>query len=82
VYRRQVCGHVHHAEGRTIQGVEYCNDGDWVESCTALVEHHDGRLEILYWTEEMRARGVEAPDLASDREREPAAPVATPVPAE
>jgi UDP-2,3-diacylglucosamine pyrophosphatase LpxH len=42
-----VCGHIHHAEIRTIDGVLYCNDGDWVESLTALVEHHDGRLEIL-----------------------------------
>ena len=42
-----VCGHIHHAEMREIEGVLYCNDGDWVESLTALVEHHDGRLEIL-----------------------------------
>lgn len=44
-----ICGHIHHADMRTIQGVLYCNDGDWMESCTALVEHHDGRLEILNW---------------------------------
>lgn len=42
-----VCGHIHHAEMREIDGVLYCNDGDWVESLTALVEHHDGRLEII-----------------------------------
>ncbi len=42
-----VCGHIHHAEMRVIDGVLYCNDGDWVESLTALVEHHDGRLQIL-----------------------------------
>jgi UDP-2,3-diacylglucosamine pyrophosphatase LpxH len=42
-----VCGHIHHAEMRMIDGVLYCNDGDWVESLTALVEHHDGRLEII-----------------------------------
>jgi UDP-2,3-diacylglucosamine pyrophosphatase LpxH len=42
-----VCGHIHHAEMRDIDGVLYCNDGDWVESLTALVEHHDGRLEIV-----------------------------------
>jgi len=42
-----VCGHIHHAEIRTIDGVLYCNDGDWVESLTALVEHADGRLEIV-----------------------------------
>jgi UDP-2,3-diacylglucosamine pyrophosphatase LpxH len=46
-----VCGHIHHAELRTIDGVIYGNSGDWVESCTALVEHMDGRLEVLRWTE-------------------------------
>jgi len=43
-----VCGHIHHAELRTIDGVLYANDGDWVESCTALVEHGDGKLEIVH----------------------------------
>ncbi|WP_290891549.1 UDP-2,3-diacylglucosamine diphosphatase [Arenimonas sp.] len=42
-----VCGHIHHAEIRLVEGVLYCNDGDWVESLTAIVEHHDGRLEII-----------------------------------
>ena len=45
-----VCGHIHHAEMREIDGVLYCNDGDWVESLTALVEHPDGRLEIADWS--------------------------------
>ena len=44
-----VCGHIHQAEMREVQGVLYLNDGDWVESCTALVEHHDGRLELIDW---------------------------------
>lgn len=44
-----VCGHIHHAEIRDIDGVLYCNDGDWVESRSALVEHMDGRLELVYW---------------------------------
>jgi UDP-2,3-diacylglucosamine pyrophosphatase LpxH len=44
-----VCGHIHRAEMRHIDGVLYCNDGDWVESRTALVEHHDGRLELVHW---------------------------------
>lgn len=43
-----VCGHIHRAEMRDINGILYCNDGDWVESRTALVEHHDGRLELLH----------------------------------
>ena len=42
-----VCGHIHHAELRDIDGIVYANDGDWVESLTALVEHADGRLEII-----------------------------------
>ena len=45
-----VCGHIHHAEMREIEGVLYCNDGDWVESLTALVEHSDGRLELIDWS--------------------------------
>ena len=44
-----VCGHIHHAEMRDIDGILYANDGDWVESLTALVEHGDGRLEIIDW---------------------------------
>jgi UDP-2,3-diacylglucosamine pyrophosphatase LpxH len=44
-----VCGHIHQAGMRMVEGVEYLNTGDWVESCTALVEHHDGRLELLDW---------------------------------
>ena len=44
-----VCGHIHRAEMRTIDGTLYCNDGDWVESRTALVEHMDGHLELVYW---------------------------------
>jgi len=44
-----VCGHIHKAEIRSIDGVLYCNDGDWVESMTALVETFEGHLEIVYW---------------------------------
>ena len=44
-----ICGHIHHAEMKEIDGVMYYNDGDWVESCTALVEHFDGRMEIVTW---------------------------------
>jgi UDP-2,3-diacylglucosamine pyrophosphatase LpxH len=46
-----ICGHIHTAEIRTFNDILYCNDGDWVESCTALVEHLDGRLEILNWAD-------------------------------
>jgi UDP-2,3-diacylglucosamine pyrophosphatase LpxH len=44
-----ICGHIHHAAIETINGVRYINTGDWVESCTAIAEHHDGRFEILTW---------------------------------
>jgi UDP-2,3-diacylglucosamine pyrophosphatase LpxH len=46
-----ICGHIHKAEMRRIGDILYCNDGDWVESCTALVEHMNGELEILHWAE-------------------------------
>lgn len=51
-----VCGHIHHAELRTVDGLTYANDGDWVESLTALVEHGDGRLEVIEWAEVLRQR--------------------------
>ncbi|WP_247646257.1 UDP-2,3-diacylglucosamine diphosphatase [Deefgea sp. CFH1-16] len=44
-----ICGHIHHAEIRTIDGIEYCNDGDWVESLSALVEMPNGELKIIRW---------------------------------
>ena len=46
-----ICGHIHTPEIRTIDGIVYCNDGDWVESCSALVEHLDGRFEVIEWTQ-------------------------------
>ncbi|HTV87477.1 MAG TPA: UDP-2,3-diacylglucosamine diphosphatase [Stellaceae bacterium] len=57
-----VCGHIHHPEIRDLGGVLYCNDGDWVESCTALVEHFDGMLEIVNWT---TLRGLELFETAT-----------------
>ncbi|MBV9509948.1 MAG: UDP-2,3-diacylglucosamine diphosphatase [Caulobacteraceae bacterium] len=72
-----ICGHIHKAEMREMGGVAYINDGDWVESCTALVEHFDGRMEILEWARErswsvidrLRAAASAGPEL----EEEPAA---------
>jgi UDP-2,3-diacylglucosamine pyrophosphatase LpxH len=55
-----VCGHIHHAEMRDIAGVQYYNDGDWVEGCTALVEHMDGTMEVLHWADEIAARTIPA----------------------
>lgn len=48
-----VCGHIHHAEHKWLEGVEYYNCGDWVESCTALVEDEEGSISILRWSEHM-----------------------------
>src|SRR5262245_22794865 len=53
-----VCGHIHHAELRDIDGILYANDGDWVESLTALVEHADGKLEIIDWSQAGQTPGT------------------------
>ena len=59
-----VCGHIHHAEIREVDGVLYCNDGDWVESLTALVEWQDGRLEVIHWREHAHAAASSSVALA------------------
>lgn len=51
-----VCGHIHTAEMRDFDGIAYYNDGDWVEGCNALVEHFDGTMEILHWSDEIAKR--------------------------
>ena len=66
-----VCGHIHHAEIRNLGGVLYCNSGDWVESCTALVEHHDGQLELVHWLDRRAFGPIEA-DAALALEQEEA----------
>lgn len=48
-YDGVICGHIHHAQIRTVDGALYVNDGDWVESLTALVETHAGELRIVVW---------------------------------
>ncbi len=55
-----VCGHIHTAEERRFGDVTYYNDGDWVEGCTALVEHGCGRMEILHWADEIAKRDLGA----------------------
>jgi UDP-2,3-diacylglucosamine pyrophosphatase LpxH len=59
-----VCGHIHRAEMRDIEGVLYCNTGDWVESCTALVETADGALELLAMAPSRRVTVPHAVPLA------------------
>src|SRR5918992_109536 len=59
-----ICGHIHHAVMHDDYGLRYINCGDWVESCTAVAEHHDGRFEIIRWTETLRLRQATAAELA------------------
>ena len=56
-YKGVVCGHIHCAGVRDIDGVLYCNDGDWVKSCTALLDHFDGTLELLHWAQAHETQG-------------------------
>ncbi|QQR40245.1 UDP-2,3-diacylglucosamine diphosphatase [Devosia rhizoryzae] len=46
-----ICGHIHLADMHDRLGIQYINTGDWVESCTAVVENHDGQFELIRWTE-------------------------------
>ncbi|WP_262694356.1 UDP-2,3-diacylglucosamine diphosphatase [Kordiimonas aquimaris] len=64
-----ICGHIHHAECRDFDGVKYMNDGDWVESCTALVEHSNGKFEILHWADEIAARHENQNPLSTKRQK-------------
>ena len=63
-----VCGHIHTPDIRQIGDIHYLNDGDWVESCTALVEHLDGRFEILEWAK-LRTSHQWARNADPDRDR-------------
>ena len=65
-----VCGHIHHAEIAHIDGMLYCNDGDWLENCTVMVEHRDGSLEILHWSDtvnSVKRRSASAETADDDR---------------
>jgi len=64
-----VCGHIHKAEIRSIDGVLYCNDGDWVESLTALVEDDAGALSIVHW-KEIAGRAADAVAVAAVQKEE------------
>lgn len=56
-----ICGHIHHANDRMLGAIHYLNCGDWVEGCTAIAEHADGRFEIIDWKAEMAARTARLP---------------------
>ncbi len=60
-----ICGHIHHAEIKEINGFLYVNTGDFVESCTAIAEHFDGSLELIRWTKIESTEEVKAPKAVS-----------------
>lgn len=67
-----ICGHIHKAGIRKIDGALYCNDGDWVEHCTALTEDENGWLQLLHWSDHTRIEAIsqgetiERPNLTLD----------------
>ncbi|KAA5602367.1 UDP-2,3-diacylglucosamine diphosphatase [Blastochloris sulfoviridis] len=65
-----ICGHIHHAAITDQHGTHYINCGDWVESCTAVAEHADGRFEIITWT--TRAEASAEPDEEAETDAAPA----------
>ena len=70
-----ICGHIHFGAARSIDGMLYLNDGDWVEHCTALVEHHDGTLELLHWSDRRSSLAIIPPRApAWPRAHEPPLP--------
>lgn len=68
-----VCGHIHHAANKHINGLHYLNCGDWVESCTALVEDHDGNIAIVRHPGDAK---ITEPARTSSRRQRKLAPVA------
>ncbi|MBO0343598.1 UDP-2,3-diacylglucosamine diphosphatase [Roseibium limicola] len=54
-----ICGHIHHAADQDMNGIHYINTGDWVESCTAVAEHHDGTFEVIRWVKPTQIEAVE-----------------------
>ena len=65
-----VCGHIHSAVIKDMGGVTYINCGDWVDSCTAIVEHRDGRLELVHWNDSMGEAEALLDDSVSATEAE------------
>jgi UDP-2,3-diacylglucosamine pyrophosphatase LpxH len=62
------CGHIHKPTMRRFENVLYVNTGDWVESCSAIVEHRDGRLELVIWREPVRSRSVDPATASAVRD--------------
>ena len=57
-----ICGHIHQPALKELHGLQYCNTGDWIENCTALVEHADGRLALINWMKEWPELAMDMPD--------------------
>ncbi len=68
-----ICGHIHHAMIEDIDGVDYINTGDWVESCTAIAEHEDGTFELITWSTIADAQAIPLAIEHRDSELEPQA---------
>ncbi|MFZ1091603.1 MAG: UDP-2,3-diacylglucosamine diphosphatase [Xanthobacteraceae bacterium] len=67
-----ICGHIHHAVVRRQGSFSYINCGDWIESCTAVIEHFDGSFELIKWV--APGRSLVLPDIPAVRAHAPAAP--------
>ena len=63
-----IFGHTHTPVIKEIYGITLMNDGDWVENCTALVEHHDGQWELVTWTKDKRELSLDTPTNSSERD--------------
>jgi hypothetical protein len=72
-----ICGHIHTPEDKRVGEIHYLNSGDWVESLSAIVEHHDGRFELLHYDGFLERL---APQLATNAVRECAEPSAVSAP--
>lgn len=64
-----VCGHIHHPEIMTIDGITYYNDGDWVENCSALTEDHQGNISLVFWSEELAKRSSSPLSLVAKKNK-------------
>ena len=65
-----ICGHIHTAADKRIDGIHYLNSGDWVESLTAIVEHHDGRFELVTY-KDFAARFAPEPAAVGEESDDP-----------
>ena len=75
-----ICGHIHHAADRMIGGIHYLNCGDWVESCTAIVENAAGELRIVRWLEDQPAtQPAGAVEFGGHRRPEPSTHAVVPM---